>query len=102
MVSPDLLLVSPDLLQYVCSFSDLSGIMGRSNMTRLWFYALPESVCTQVAFKSNPFIVWGVLAFLTLFLTIGMERVLIIVLGLTVRGTGLNPAMNGQIVWNYT
>ena len=59
-------------LQYVCSFSDLSGIMGRSNMTRLQFYALPESVCTQFAFKSD-----------------GAR-------------TGLNPAMNGQIVWNYT
>ena len=71
-------------------------------MTRLQFYALPESVCTQFALKSKPFIVWGVLPFLTLFLTISMECVTIIVLGLTVHGTGLNPAMNGQIVWNYT
>ncbi|MBP1750423.1 MAG: hypothetical protein H6Q52_2962, partial [Deltaproteobacteria bacterium] len=72
-----------------CSFSDLSGIMGRSNIT-------------QFAFKSNSFIVWGVLPFLTLFLTISIECVLFIVLGLTVLNTGLNPAMNGQIVWNYT
>jgi hypothetical protein len=76
--------------------------MGRSNMTRLQYYALPESVCTQVAFKLNPFIVWGVLPFLTLFLTIGTERVPIIVLGLTVHNTGLNPAINGRIVRNYT
>ena len=46
--------------------------MGRSNITLLQFYALPESVCTQFAFK------------------------------LTVLNTGLNLAMNGQIVWNYT
>jgi hypothetical protein len=46
--------------------------MGRSNMTRLKFYALPESGCTQFAFK------------------------------LTVLNTGLNLAVNGRIVWNYT
>ena len=71
-------------------------------MTLLQFYALPESVCTQFAFKSDPFIVWGVLPFLTVFLTISMEFVPIMVLGLTVHGTGLNLAMNGQMVWNYT
>jgi hypothetical protein len=76
--------------------------MGRSNMTLLQFYALPESVCTQFVFKSNPFIVWGVMPFLTLFLTISMECVPIIVFGLTVLNTGLNLAMNGRIVWNYT
>lgn len=75
--------------------------MGRSNMTRLQFYSLPESVCTQFAFKPNPFIAWGVLPFLTQFLTIGMERIPIIVLGLMVLNKGLNPAMNGRIVWNY-
>jgi hypothetical protein len=58
-------------------------MMGRNNTTRLQFYALPESVCTQ-------------------FLTISMECVPIIVLGLTMLNTGLNPAMNGQIGWNYT
>jgi hypothetical protein len=63
---------------------------------------LPESVCSQFAFKTNPFIVWGVLPFLTLFLAISMECVPIIVLGLTMLNTGLNLAMNGQIVWNYT
>jgi hypothetical protein len=70
-------------------------------MTQLQFYALPESGCSQFAFKSNPYIVWGVLPFLTLFLTISMEYVPIIVLGLTVLNTGLNLAVNGRIVWNY-
>jgi hypothetical protein len=37
-------------LQYVCSFSDLSGIMAHSNMTLLQFYALPESVLLAVRF----------------------------------------------------
>jgi len=75
--------------------------MDRSNMTRLQFYALPESVCTQFAFKLNPFIVWGVLPFLMLFLTIGTERGPINVLDSTVLNTGLNLAMNGQSVWKY-
>lgn len=71
-------------------------------MTLLQFYALPESVCTQFAFKSDPFIAWGALPLLTLFLTVGMECVLIIVLGLTALYTGLNPAMNGQSAWDYS
>ncbi len=47
-------------------------------------------------------ITWGVLLFLTQFLTISTGRVPIIVLGLSVLNTGLNLAMNGQVVWNYT
>ncbi len=47
-------------------------------------------------------ITWGVLLFLTQFLTISTGRVPIIVLGLCVLNTGLNLAMNGQVVWNYT
>ena len=50
-----------------------------------------------------PYVVtWGVLLFLTQFLTISTGRVPIIVLGLSVLNTGLNLAMNGQVVWNYT
>lgn len=50
-----------------------------------------------------PYIItWGVLLFLTQFLTISTGRVPIIVLGLSVLNTGLNLAMNGQVVWNFT
>ena len=35
-------------------------------------------------------------------MTISTGRVPIIVLGLCVLNTGLNLAMNGQVVWNYT
>jgi hypothetical protein len=47
-------------------------------------------------------ITWGALLFLTQFLTISTGRVPIIVLGLSVLNTGLNLAMNSQVVWNYT
>lgn len=46
-------------------------------------------------------ITWGSLLFLTQFLTISTGRVPIIVLGLSVLNTGLNLAMNSQVVWNY-
>lgn len=46
-------------------------------------------------------ITWGALLFLTQLLTISTGRVPIIVLGLSVLNTGLNLAMNGQVVWNY-
>jgi len=46
-------------------------------------------------------ITWGMLLFLTQFLTISTGRVPIIVLGLSVLNTGLNLSMNGQVVWNY-
>jgi hypothetical protein len=47
-------------------------------------------------------ITWGALLFLTQFLTISTGRVPIIVLALSVLNTGLNLAMNSQVVWNYT
>lgn len=47
-------------------------------------------------------ITWGVLLFLTQFLTINTGRVPIILLGLSVLNTGLNLAMNSRVVWNYT
>lgn len=47
-------------------------------------------------------ITWGALLFLTQFLTISTGRVPVIVLGLSVLNTGLNLAMNGQVVWSYT
>jgi hypothetical protein len=47
-------------------------------------------------------IMWAALLFLTQFLTISTGRVPIIVLGLSVLNTGLNLAMNSQVVWNYT
>jgi hypothetical protein len=46
-------------------------------------------------------ITWGGLLFITQFVTISTGRVPIIVLGLAVLNTGLNLAMNGQVVWNY-
>jgi len=46
-------------------------------------------------------ITWGGLLFITQFVTISTGRVPIIVLGLSVLNTGLNLAMNGQVVWNY-
>lgn len=46
-------------------------------------------------------ITWGALLFLTQFLTISTGRVPVVVLGLSVLNTGLNLAMNGQVVWNY-
>ncbi|MCX8117440.1 MAG: hypothetical protein N3G78_05875 [Desulfobacterota bacterium] len=46
-------------------------------------------------------ITWAVLLFLTQFLTISTGRVPIVVLGLSVLNTGLNLAMNGQVVRNY-
>jgi len=49
-----------------------------------------------------PYIItWGVLLFLTQFLTISTGRVPIIVLSLSVLNTGLNLSMNGNVVWNY-
>jgi len=46
-------------------------------------------------------ITWRSLLFLTQFLTISTGRVPVIVLGLSVLNTGMNLAMNGQVVWNY-
>lgn len=46
-------------------------------------------------------ITWAALLFLTQFLTISTGRVPVVVLGLSVLNTGLNLAMNGQVVRNY-
>lgn len=46
-------------------------------------------------------ITWAALLFATQFLTISTGRVPIVVLGLSVLNTGVNLAMNGQVIWNY-
>lgn len=47
-------------------------------------------------------ITWGLLLFLTQFLTISTGRVPVIVLGLCVLNTGLNLAMNASVIHNYS